>query len=210
MATVTDICNLALSRLGDEANVQSIAPPDGSPQASLCAAFYPQARDTLLTMRPWSFALVRSALAPLVQDNVHSAWAYSYAYPANCLAMQKVLPPDATDDVAAGGAQYAAPFRVESREDGAVVVLTNTEQAVGVYMRRVEDTSKFPPLFSDSLAWLLASYLAGPLVKGAAGRAAAADANQAFQAALAAASRTDANQQKLADTLVASWIAARG
>ena len=51
MSTPVDICNLALARLGDEANVQSISPPDGSTQAALCAQFYPIARDTALTMR---------------------------------------------------------------------------------------------------------------------------------------------------------------
>ena len=34
MASVVDLCNLSLARLGDEANVVSIEPPDGSAQAA--------------------------------------------------------------------------------------------------------------------------------------------------------------------------------
>jgi hypothetical protein len=210
MSTEVTICNLALARLGDEANVQTISPPDGSAQASQCAQFYPVARDTLLTMRPWSFATVRTALAPLVPDGVHTSWAQAYAMPANCLLMRKVLEPDAADDVGVAGVAAGREFRVEAREDGQVVVLTNTVGAVGVFTKRITDVAKFSPLFSDALAWLLASYLAGPIVKGDAGRAAALRAQEAFSATMSAAGGTDASQQKLPDRVLASWLAARG
>ena len=65
MASETDICNLALARLGDAALVSSISPPDGSAQAGHCAAFYPMVRDYLLERYAWSFSLTRAALTQL-------------------------------------------------------------------------------------------------------------------------------------------------
>ena len=52
MASVVDICNQALSHLGDSATVASIDPPEGSAQAEHCARFYPAALAALLEMHP--------------------------------------------------------------------------------------------------------------------------------------------------------------
>lgn len=210
MSTPVDICNLALARLGDEANVQSISPPDGSTQAALCAQFYPIARDTLLSMRQWTFATVRAPLALLVGDTYHSPWARAYALPNQCLAVQKILEADAAHDVAVSGSAVSQPFRVEALADGQVAVLTNTPDAVAVYTRRVEDAGKFPPLFVDALSWLLASYLAGAIIKGDAGRTASRATTEAFQQVLGTASMRDAAQQYVPARVSASWISARG
>ncbi|HNB43398.1 MAG TPA: hypothetical protein PLL72_04295 [Burkholderiaceae bacterium] len=210
MSTPVDICNLALARLGDEANVQSISPPDGSTQAALCAQFYPIARDTVLAMRQWTFATVRAPLALLVGDAYHSPWAYAYAVPNQCLSLLKVLEADASHDVEVSGATTPQPFRVESLEDGQVAVLSNTPGAVAVYIMRVEDAGRFPPLFVDALSWLLASYLAGPIVKGDAGRAASRATTEAFQQVLGTASMRDGAQQYVPVSVSASWIQARG
>ena len=48
MSSVVDICNIALSRLGDRATVTSIDPPEGSAQADHCRRFYPIALKTIL------------------------------------------------------------------------------------------------------------------------------------------------------------------
>ena len=60
MASDVEICNLALSHLGDTATVASIDPPEGSAQAEHCARFYPIARDALLEKHDWSWATRRS------------------------------------------------------------------------------------------------------------------------------------------------------
>ena len=68
MASEVDICNLALGHLGDNATVSSISPPEGSAQAEHCARFYPLARDALLEMGYWNFAMRRVALAQLTMN----------------------------------------------------------------------------------------------------------------------------------------------
>ena len=85
MASETDVVNLALSHLGDLANVQSITPPDGSIQAELAARFFPHVRDTLLEMHTWGFATTCSALASLT--NTSTRWGYAYAKPNDMIRM---------------------------------------------------------------------------------------------------------------------------
>ena len=105
------ICNLALSHVGDQAQVTSISPPDGSQQAALCAQFYPVARDVLLESSPWRFTLRRIALAEVTNPTINNwvddngnpqtsagNWQYAYAVPSDCVTVIAVLPPNATDD----------------------------------------------------------------------------------------------------------------
>ena len=88
MATEVDICNLALSKLGDEANLHSIDPPDGSTQADHCARWYPIARDKALQCFPWSFATRRVEPAKLMESTADGLNAFDL--PAKCLRVLSV------------------------------------------------------------------------------------------------------------------------
>lgn len=167
MASVVQLCNMALSHIGSEARVASISPPDGSVEAGHCATFYDLARTELLEPGNWSFALKRTQLAQV--ENPSTVWAYAYAKPADCMRSLRVLRPNIaitvftqdrvvdphTDD------RDSATFDVEGE-----VILTNEPDAVLVYVQDVTDSTKFPASFTSSLSYLLASYLAGPIVKG--------------------------------------------
>lgn len=201
MASEIDIVNLALARLGDVANVSSIDPPEGSAQADHAARFYPIARDGLLDLIDWKFAIRRVDLAVLDTD-VHG-WAFSYAKPANCIKILAVLPQNAGQD------QASEAYETETNDLGAEIILSDTEQAVARYTYRVTDTGKFPPLFVEGLSWLLASHLAGPVLKGNEGEKAAQTcyARAVFIAGQAA--KNDANQRKVRPTHTPAWIANR-
>lgn len=199
MASAVDICNLALSRLGDTASVLAIDPPEDSAQAVHCARFYPVARDTLLERHAWGFATRRVALSPLVTDDL-LGWQYSYTVPADMLRAVSVL---------ANGWNAPQPFEVERDTSGVTVILTDTADAVLRYTMCVTDTTKFTALFVDALGWLLASYLAGPIIKGDAGAAMAKTCLQAFQATYAAAAASDANQRHVEDEHTPAWIGVR-
>lgn len=190
MATEVDICNLALSHLGDSANLQAINPPDGSAQADHCARWYPIARDSLLEMHDWSWATKRIALAQVA--NPSAAWLYCYAQPNDLLSPIAVMDPTATDDssialpapsqaffgysnpVINTGIYTPQEYTLEAAADGSDVIYTNQQNAVLRYVSRTTDTSKFSTTFIVTLAASLASMLAGPVVKGEAGEAAAA------------------------------------
>lgn len=167
MASVVQICNMALSHIGSEARVSSISPPDGSVEAGHCATFYDLARTELLEPGNWAFGLKRAALAQVT--NPSTIWAYAYAKPADCQRALRILRPSIaitvftqdlvvephTDD------RDSAPFDIEGQ-----VILSNEPDAVLVYSQDVTDSTKFPASFTSALSYLLASYVAGPLIKG--------------------------------------------
>lgn len=189
MASVVEICNLALGHLGDRATVASIDPPEGSAQAEHCARFYPIARDTLLEMARPTFALRRAALSLLV--TTPEEWGFAYAVPADAITVLAVVAPGQADT---DGAE-AAPYVLEADATGQRVIYTNVEEAQVRYVARVEDTTRFSPLFVAALAWYLASMLAGPVVKGDAGEAAAQRALQRAMGFLAQMTASDGNQR---------------
>jgi hypothetical protein len=201
MISEVGICNIALARLGDDATVASINPPEGSAQAEHCARFYPVARDTLLEMHTWGFATRRAKLALLSAPTWN--WSYAYAAPNGALKLLSVLPEHAASDA------KSEPFEVESDAAGNVIIRTSLADATLKYTARVIDTTRFSPLFDDALAWLLAAYLAGPLIKGDAGAQAGRACYQSFYATLAQAKVSDANQGSGAVESSPAWISGR-
>ncbi len=223
MASEVDISNLALAYLGDEATVASISPPDGSAQAAHCNRFYPIARDTLLEMHSWGFATRRASL-PLLAATPPSQWDYAYAQPADAVNLLAIYDPAAADDVGMPiimanmpyGATQAGqsiftpqPFVSETLADGTDVIYTNQINAVLHYTALITDTTKFSPLFIEALSWLLASKLAGPLLKGQVGAEAAIRCMQAFNGWFAKATVSDANQRRSTNLPSTPWLAGR-
>lgn len=234
MASDVDICNLALGYLGDAANVSSINPPD-SVQAEHCQRFYPLARDALLDMMNWGFATKRATPSQIaVPAQVSGIWAYAYIAPSDCLNVQRVYDPTQSDDFVQGipqpydgfwpgSSSYPASssgmvglvtpqaFSVESDSNGDYIIYTNQQNAAISYTSQVTDTTKFGPSFTVALAWLLASYLAGPIIKGTEGIKMAQACLKAFQTAKAAAGESDANERRVTstNTTIAPWLAGR-
>lgn len=190
MASEVDICNLALANMGANANVASISPPEGSVQAQLCARFYPIARDKLLEDHEWSFAERRQYLA-LYATNPTDSWLYAYALPADCVKPRAVLLPKSTDDTA------TQDYVESTADDGSKIILTNVEDAVLVYTRRVTDTAKFGALVIDALAWLLTSFLAGPIIKGSEGAKVKESAYKMYITEKGRAAVADSNARKM-------------
>jgi hypothetical protein len=157
MASVVDICNLALAHIGDEATVSSISPSDGSAQADHCVRYYPIARDVLLEMHDWNFARRRVALA-VTANTPPAKWAYEYAYPNSCIRLLAVLGED-------GDEHAPRQFMQGTDASGNKVIWTHEENATVLYTHAITDTTKFTALFVSALSWLLASYLAGAITK---------------------------------------------
>jgi hypothetical protein len=183
MASAVDICNLALSHIGDTADVSSISPPEGSAQADHCAKFYPIARDSLLSMHCWSFATKRALLVQV--ENPYSQWNYAYSLPSDLMSIISILPSDATSDYSmafspadnilwninsspgnAVTGYTPQAYALEIDSVGNDVLYTNQADAMIKYTKYTTDTSKFSPNFTVALSHLLASYLAGPVIKG--------------------------------------------
>lgn len=223
MASVTDICNLALGYLGDDANVNSIDPPDASAQAQHCARFYPIARDTLLDAHQWNFCTFRQPLA-LLTETPPSSYAYAYATPNGMIDLIAVLDPGAANDYSTGvqtfntvagldncnpGTYTPQPFVIENDDQGRDVIYTNQVNAVARYTKRVTDPTLYPALFIEALSWLLASKLSGPLLKGTTGAQMAQQAIKAYQYWMGQATASDASNRRVQVAPHTSWIANR-
>lgn len=225
MASEVDVCNLALSHLGDTASVTSISPPDQSAQAAHCARFYPVARDALLEMHQWGFATVRATLAQLA-INPASSWQYAYGVPSDVINYIAVLDPQVQDDYSVGvpmgavgpyaqpvvglGVYTPQPFEIESDLDsGNAILYCNVQNAVLRYTRAVADTTKFPPLFVRCLSHYLASMLAGALIKGETGQQVADTQLKIAMQIQAQAEGSDANQRNVKPAAGAPWMVNR-
>jgi hypothetical protein len=151
VASAVDICNMALSNLGERANIVSIAPPDGSVNADHCARFYPQARDEVIEARDWAFATKRAALAPVT--NTLTSYEFAYALPADYIAASRVLQPDSPEE---------HPGHYYLIEDN--VLYCNVEEAVLRY-RYIPSVVRFTPHFITTVSYRLSALLAGPITK---------------------------------------------
>lgn len=222
MSSEVEICNLALSRLGDSATVAAINPSDGSAQADHCSRFYPIARDSMLEMHSWGFATTRVSLA--LMTNPWPEWTYAYAQPNDAVNLLAVLAPDAASDYSVAvplaanyygnvntgtGIYTPQEYAAETDATGNEIIYTNQVNATLRYTRRVTDTTKFSPLFTDALGWLLASYMAGTILKGDSGMAAARNCAAMFQQVMGRATTSDANQQRNTINQSVSWMAGR-
>jgi hypothetical protein len=218
MASEVEICNLALAHIGDSATVSSIDPPEGSAQSEHCARFYPMARDVLLDDHTWSFATKRVALAELTNES--TTWQYAYAVPNDCLDVMAIIDSTATNDYnGTNGSQDVytyiptsfspQEYAVEVDSTGADVIYTNQANAVCRYTTSVTDTSKFPPLLVVAISYQLASFLAGPIIKGETGSAMTTKFLQLAQAFLSKAKSSDSMQRQIKVDHNVPWIAGR-
>lgn len=232
MPSDVDICNLALSHIGDVADVQSIYPPDGSTQAGFCSRFYPIAITSILEMHTWDFATCRVGLAPL-QENPARTWRHAYASPAGMLSAISVLSPHARNDYTERGGHLddqwnnrwfrpmpdypnpadvhytPQPFSIETDSKGNRIILTDVRDAVLRYTVSVDSPNQFSSLFVLALSYQLASMLAGPIIKGDTGMQVSTSMLEKAAATVSQAKTSDANQRRIELKQSVPWMAGR-
>lgn len=155
-ASQITVCNLALALIGDNTTVTSIDPPDQSVQANYCSMFYSVARAEALEYYNWTFAVYTLQLAQITHTD--SEWEYAYSLPSDFIRKVKLLDAD--------GGEIKA-YTIENS-----VLYSNELASWFKYISSNTPESKFSPLFVRTLSTLLASYLAGPILKGDVGVAA--------------------------------------
>ncbi len=180
MATDVDVSNMAVSLLGADAAVVSLNPPDGSAEAGHCKRFYALARRQALEIAGFSWTKKRAALATVT--NPSDVWAYAYQLPGDCITPLRVLQKNffnnPTLDYCTTRLVTADELRVLTEAMGAEfqiegdTLLTNEPEAVLVYTRDVADLTRASAAFVSGLSYLLASFIAGPIIKGKEGAAA--------------------------------------
>ena len=151
MASVVQICNMALTRIGQNQFIDSI--DEQSKAAELCALHYEQCRDQVLQDFPWPFAEARVSLADI--GSPPQNWAYRYRYPTDCLQIRHITTPGMRQP----RVEQRVQFKVINATGGRAIV-TDQAEAELVYTLKAEDTTYFSPLFTSALAWRLSAELA--------------------------------------------------
>lgn len=198
MASVVQICNIALSRIGQNDPILSLT--EQSKAAELCSLHYDACRDEVLRDFDWPFAEARVYLADIGTPPMN--WAYRYRYPNDCLKARRITVPGTENPVA----DLRIPFQVMHATGGKAIV-TNQAQAELVYTVKVEDTTYFDPLFVSALGWRLASELAiGLQVRPENFRA----ADQQYQYAISKAHAVALSEQQRMPLPDSEFISVRG
>lgn len=154
--TALDICNLALSKLG-ESPLRGID-PNGTLASRLCYMHYHPVRREVLCANRWSFATVCTTLTSREEAGEDSSVNLPHTLPADCLRVLDVGSPGWT---LRGRSVYcpAASVRVRYIADA----------------ERVED---FDPLFIEAVATRLAMKLCIPLINSTTAHRSLADEYQ--------------------------------
>lgn len=183
MPTDVNIANLALSRLGTQATIAALT--ERSTEAIQISLWYETVRDDLQGMIDWNFNRVTRALAQ--SGTPPSRWAYSYAYPSDCLKVWRL-------DFSSVWWEWpdpAAPFEIGS--DGTNSFLFCNESVTeAVLLQRVTDPNRFSAAFVLAFADSLAAVIAYPITQK---RDVAAQLQQVATARLEKAMADSANEQ---------------
>lgn len=141
MATEVDICNIALTNLG-EAKIVSLT--EATERARLSNLRYPDVRDAVLRSHPWNCATKR---AKLTRSTVTPAFGYLYQYslPFDCL---RIL----------GTHDSLLSYQIEGK-----YLLTDETTMYVKYIAQLTDTSDIDSNLIQAIGLRLAWELAEPL-----------------------------------------------
>lgn len=139
--TVVDICNQALSHIGD-LNITSLDEPNKS--ARLCSQFYPIARDKVLSDYEWSFATAYKSLGQITQAPEHSGYDYQFALPKDVLQILEVVDAEDFEVIGSNIHSNKAPLTIK-------------------YVKREENSETYPSAVIEAISMYLAYKLSTPL-----------------------------------------------
>ena len=135
MATEVSICSNALRRLGDDP-ITSLT--DDTERARLCNSFYPDARDAVLRLHTWNFAVTRASLAQLAAAPAYG-FAYQYSLPSDCLRVLQIK-------------DYNLDYKIEGRK-----LLINESAVYLIYLAQITDVNELDVLLRETISAGLAS-----------------------------------------------------
>ncbi|MGV6475352.1 hypothetical protein [Azotobacter vinelandii] len=210
MSSVVEICNMALSRIGNSDRIDAL--DEDTAQAEQCSLFYETTRDFVLRDFHWGFATAFVSLAE-VSANPDPEYPYAYAMPTDCLKARRivgnVLPESFWPCVNEGWARPVIkpiPFRVINGSSNSLIA-TTISPATLEYTKKIESSELFDPMFVSALAWRLASQIA-PALSNNAGIAQTCDAQ--YQLEIARAASAMLNEGVNDFTRESSFITGRG
>ena len=145
----TTICNLALSKIGDQSIVSM---SDASIEARFCNLYYPVVLQEVLMLNTWDFAIKQALLSKVSAPPLFD-WAYAFLLPNDFGRMNSLYDYSTTG---AGGPEI--PYQIMG-----ATLLTDISSAAISYISTTVDPLLFTPTFVQGLALKLAVELCKPL-----------------------------------------------
>lgn len=230
MTSPVEVVNIALAEIGIQKSISSFN--DNSTEAKVAKLLYQPKIDALFRAARWNCAKKQGNLTLLKAisiDGVTSTdppprpWYYEYLYPADCLQLRYLIPdflvsgdvnPPLTTAVVLATYQWvgqgASPFSVANDTVNTVptrVILTNLQNAIGVYTFRVEDPTQWDPQFLAAATSFLGAWFVNALGRN---RALAVDQANLSQSIIAQARISDGNEGVTAADHTPDWLSVRG
>lgn len=152
-STETDICNMALGRIGAKRVTAAQITADTDVRAQHCNLHYAQTRDALLRSYWWRFAGARAELSTTTTPTFE--WAYAFSLPDDFLAFRSIYEDNATP----------TKSTVDSSQFEGNVIMWNDSSMSIRYTKQVTTVSSFEPLFIEAFVLHLALKFVMPLAQ---------------------------------------------
>jgi hypothetical protein len=158
MASITDICNAAISHCGTRSKISAI--DEGSAEANACLTHLALVRDATLRAFDWNFARLTVQLAELPSTslgagpNPPARWQHKYALPTDCLRLRRL-----NDVPLLALPETFCEIAADRDSTGAfvTVLLTQAAPVAVIYTARVADPLRWDPGFVDAMTYGLAA-----------------------------------------------------
>ncbi len=174
----TAIANVALTDIGAH-EISDFDPSDGSTESDYVTTFWAVIRDEVLAVHNWDFA---KGVKTLAEDAGYSIdddkWEYAYELPPDCIKARYLSDKD---------------YNYEIRDTHLLCNLSDGN-AILIYTKRIEDTTKWDPLFIQAFTKRLGAALCRPLKRKA---SIAKDLLNEYAAMFGLATQSDAAQSNL-------------
>lgn len=156
MASKIDVFNMALGHIGVSSTVADEL--ERSPERVACTRYWDTCRDALLSYKDmrWRFATAREALADI--GDPPPGWAFRYRYPNDCVNALEIVGISGRTELFDTMPKFDIQYESAGR-----VILADTEGAVLLYTKRVEEVERWPSSFVEAAAMRLASMIVMPL-----------------------------------------------
>lgn len=189
MASVTEICNRALQKLGAK-RITSI--DENSNSARACLACYEVLRDSELMKHRWGFAILRASIA---KDAVAPTWGRSAAYTVPSDYLKLVAPYPEMDS-------NSRDWVIENRK-----ILTNDSSPLYIrYIGQITDPNQMDVNFREALSAKMAFEMCEELTQSNSKKE---SAREDYKTAIKDARKSSAIQNVPQEAVEDSWITIR-
>ncbi len=154
LSSKTDICNLALAKLG--ARRISSYEADSTVEAKACRLQLDHVIGTLLERHQWNFATVRASLPRLASAPEDGEWTEVWQLPGDCVRLIRISSGDVVNPLRS----YAMEGRRLLTRGGGDAALLPV-----VYITDARPVTEWSPLFTDAVVYRLAAEIAGDVTQ---------------------------------------------